>query len=56
MVSQRYRVTVVGMKEGGARDHTERDEIPLLEEELVQLTVKSSKVVLDENRTLICSL
>ncbi|MBA0581089.1 hypothetical protein Gorai_023280, partial [Gossypium raimondii] len=48
---------VVGLKEGGDFIEIEkrRDEISLLEEELVQLTLKSSQVVPNENPTLICS-
>ncbi|PPD87772.1 hypothetical protein GOBAR_DD15288 [Gossypium barbadense] len=42
------------MEESSGVKRLEKDEISLLEEELVQLTVKSSMVVPSENLTLLC--
>lgn len=49
--------TVVGMKTSGDSGKIDdRNEINLLEEELIQLTVKSSLVTPSENPTLLCTV
>ncbi|KAK8301939.1 hypothetical protein V6Z11_D04G052500 [Gossypium hirsutum] len=49
--------TMVGKKTSGDfGDMEDENELALLEEELIQLTVKSSLVVPSENPTLICSV
>ncbi|PPD98507.1 hypothetical protein GOBAR_DD04467 [Gossypium barbadense] len=43
------------MGESGGDDREQRDEISLLTEELIQLSVKGSRVVPNEKPTLICT-
>ncbi|MBA0703066.1 hypothetical protein Goari_020450, partial [Gossypium aridum] len=46
----------LGIEESGGEDREGRDEISLLAEELIQLTVKGSKVVPNSKPTLICTV
>lgn len=57
LVFQRNRVVVVGKKSSGDFGRKmEFDEIFLLEEQLVQLSVKGFKIILTEKLTLMCSV
>ncbi|MBA0786241.1 hypothetical protein Gotri_027488, partial [Gossypium trilobum] len=44
------------MGESGGNNREQRDEISLLSEELIQLSVKGSRVIPDDKPTLICTI
>ncbi|MBA0823568.1 hypothetical protein Goarm_020293 [Gossypium armourianum] len=56
LVSQRNSACCGWVERGGGFAIMGRDEIPILKEELVQLTVKSLRVVPNKNPTLLCSI